>query len=231
MKKMVKINIKGGVLAAFMLLLTLSSVSAYDNETQRFENGSIINFSTYCASITHNPCGSGTTCNLTLYRPNGSLLVNKVNMSYMGSGVYNYSLGNLTLEGYYSGSVFCNDGTYNGTAAVALQVVDDLNPPQLLWDLGIMIAVLGAAWFFYKLSRDLAEDHTALKLLFTFMTFWLIILAVGLALSIANGVGATAGIITNLTSGYRIVLYTLIFAVCYILIYFVKKTLEGVPVG
>lgn len=224
-----KIVKKGSVLLAFMLLLNVFVVSGYDNETQRYENGTIVNLSSYCSDISRNPCGAGTNCNLTLYFPNGTLLINDSTMNALGSGVYNQTLGNLTLEGDYPGSIFCSDGTYNGTSPVLVGIVDDLNPPNIVWTVAVMAAMLGALWLFYRLSNSLSDEHTALKFLLTFLSFWTIVLCVGMALNMARGENAASTVITNLTSGYKLVLYSSVFVVFYLIIYFVKQTFEGIP--
>lgn len=216
---------------AFLLVLCLPESLAYDNETMRYENGSIINFSSYCEDDADNPCGATVTCNMTMYYPNGSLMTNNQEMNALGAGIYNYSFGNLTLEGYYQGSIHCYDSTNNGTSPATLQVVDKLGGDNIFWQVGIMIGMIAILWFFYRMSTDLSEEHHFIKFLFVFGCFWLTIIIINLGLSIAAGENAASTVINNLTTGYKIVMYSSIFVVGYLVIYFLyKQVLERIPI-
>ena len=94
-----------------------------------------------------------------------------------------------------------------------------------LWEVGISILFIGAIWLFLKLAENLAEEHQGLRLLFLILACLLVILGSSLAINIATSNSASNDVLNNLSTFYKVVLYSTIFVIGYFIIYFVYKTL------
>lgn len=97
-----------------------------------------------------------------------------------------------------------------------------------MWEIGISILFFGAIWLFLKLAENLDEEHQGLRLLFLLVACFLVILGSSLALNLAESNSASADVISNLNTFYKLVLYSTVFVMGYFIIYFVYKTLWGI---
>lgn len=97
-----------------------------------------------------------------------------------------------------------------------------------MWEVAIAVVVIGAIFYFLKLSNDFNEEHVAMKILFLFVSFFLTIIAMNLAVEFAEAHSASAGVIDTLTLFYQVTLWILIFTFGYFIIYWVFKGLVHV---
>ena len=97
-----------------------------------------------------------------------------------------------------------------------------------MWEIGVSILFFGAIWLFLKLAENLAEEHQGLRLLFLLLACMLVILGSSLALHLAESNSASASVVANLNTFYKLVLYSTVFVMGYFIIYFIYKTLWGV---
>lgn len=99
-----------------------------------------------------------------------------------------------------------------------------------MWEVAISILLIGAIYLFTKLAESLAEEHSALKLLFLLISFFLVILASGVAMNIAKENNVGISIVNNLQTFYKVTIYVTVFVVGYFIVYYVYKVLRGIPI-
>lgn len=99
-----------------------------------------------------------------------------------------------------------------------------------MWEVGISILFIGIIWLFYKFSSELSEEHAAIKLLFLFLNFFLIIVGGNLMIQIAKFNGADTSLIDNLQTFYNVLIWVTTFVVGYFIIYYVYKVLISLNV-
>jgi hypothetical protein len=94
-----------------------------------------------------------------------------------------------------------------------------------MWEVAIAVVIIGAIFYFLKLSNQFDDEHVALKILFLFVSFFLTIIGLGLAVEFADWHGASAGVISNLSLFYQVTVWILIFTFGYFIIYWIFKML------
>lgn len=94
-----------------------------------------------------------------------------------------------------------------------------------MWEVAIAVILIGTIFFFLNLVKNLDEEHIALKLLFLFGSFWLMLVGLNLTISFAQENSAAASIISGLTTFYQVGLWVTIFTGGYMVIYWVAKLL------
>jgi len=63
-----------------------------------------------------NLCDSSFGCSLSIYHPDGSIILDNVSMEHQtNEGYYNYTVGTLLFNGEYRNRMTCTDGTLSGS--------------------------------------------------------------------------------------------------------------------
>jgi len=94
-----------------------------------------------------------------------------------------------------------------------------------MWEVAIAVVIIGAIFYFLKLSNQFDDEHIAMKILFLFVSFFLTIIALNLAVELAIGNEATEGVIGSMTLFYQVTLWILVFTFGYFIIYWIFKAL------
>jgi len=120
---------KKGILLGILILalIVFPSVSAREYSNY-YKNGDAPIIKRECFDE-GSVCDVSFNCNITIYNPDGSLLISDIVMN-RASDHYNYSLDHLTTNGEYRTRVSCSDGTNTGSEIFYFKVTpagDDRN--------------------------------------------------------------------------------------------------------
>lgn len=94
-----------------------------------------------------------------------------------------------------------------------------------MWEVAVAVILVGTIFFFLNLVKNFDEDHVALKLLFLFGSFWLMIVGLSLTIEFAEWHNAATPIINGLTLFYRVGLWITILTTGYMFVYWIAKLL------
>lgn len=99
------------IIILFLILIVINVNYARD-DSYVFKQNDPASLIVSCFNENNSICGDSTNCQITVIRPNSSILLNNASMTYAGA-YYNYSLGtNETTElGIYSAIVTCQSST------------------------------------------------------------------------------------------------------------------------
>ena len=89
-------------------------------------------------------------------------------------------------------------------------------------EIAIGIIVFGSIIMFLIQSLELNKRHAGLKLLFNLLSVWLVVLGVNIAKLMAEGEGLSAGIVSNLSTFYIVVMFAAYFVTGYWIFMFLK---------
>jgi Ca2+/H+ antiporter len=95
----------------------------------------------------------------------------------------------------------------------------------MVWELPIIICIIGTCFLFVYLANSFEETHIALKLLLIGVTFFVILIALNLNFSILEANNSTLVDTTNdniasqLGRAYGSVLWTIVAVIVYVIIY------------
>ena len=94
-----------------------------------------------------------------------------------------------------------------------------------MWEVAVAVILVGTIFFFLNLVKNFDEDHVALKLLFLFGSFWLMLVGLNLSIDFAQWHNAAVPVINSLTTFYQVGLWITIFTGGYMVIYWVAMLL------
>lgn len=93
---------------AIIIALQGTNVSA-ELPNNTFEPDTEVNYFVYCIYLNNSICTNATSCEITAFNPDTTILIKQGKMSYNGSGFFNYSFGVLEDVGEYSTLIHCNN--------------------------------------------------------------------------------------------------------------------------
>jgi hypothetical protein len=99
--------------AMFIVVMLFACVQAEDG-IKSYQAGNEVDLTIQC-EINETVCSNSATCNITVIKPDTSILINNLAMNNKGSGVFNYTLpkGSTWTNGRYASNVVCSDGGVN----------------------------------------------------------------------------------------------------------------------
>ena len=97
----------------FVVSMLLVMTKAEDG-IKSYQAGNAVDLTIQC-EINETVCSNSATCNITVIRPDTSILINNLVMTNKGSGVFNYTLpkGSTWTNGRYASNVVCSDSGVN----------------------------------------------------------------------------------------------------------------------
>ena len=94
-----------------------------------------------------------------------------------------------------------------------------------MWEVAVAVVLIGIIFYFLNLVKNFDEEHGALKLLFLFGSFFLMLISINLTVEFATWQEASANIISGLTTFYLVCLWITILTVGYMVVYWIFKLL------
>lgn len=149
-------NLKFIVLMCFGLLsMLLMSFSVLSVESVEYQNNENIDLKIPCI-LNNTNCPNTTTCNISILRPNSSVLIDNSIMTYNPT-YFNYSLGRLDNAGQYPVTMTCKNGNLNGYSNFILNIqgLSTNRCPadfSLIWFIGALIALFIVLSLVFKWS-------------------------------------------------------------------------------
>ena len=113
-------------------------------------------------------CDSATACNITVYSPNMSVLVNNQPMTNNGA-FFNYTAPNFNKIGEYNAMTICNKAASNGYSSFSFIVGSDYTEAQGNLISTIIFITFGISVFFLVFSKF--TDKGGLQLFFVAISF------------------------------------------------------------
>lgn len=89
-----------------LILLLIGMIPMVIAENQLFNANNQIDIKFICYSTTENYCGNTASCNLTLFYPNGTIILNGVEMENKGT-YHNYTINPTYTNGIYPATTVC----------------------------------------------------------------------------------------------------------------------------
>ncbi len=157
-----------------LLILPLGSSLTY-------KKGEAINLGVGCEN-SGSYCSGSAVCNITIFYPNGSLLVENIGMNNQVS-YFNYSISEDKNQetGEYNCIVMCSDNGINGTSTFKYEVTlsgKDPDASNPMVSLGIIALIFGIACVFLFISSQLQEAGPKIFFLLASFVFMIGSLAV-----------------------------------------------------
>lgn len=142
-------------------------------------------------SFTGLPCSSAYSCNVTIKYPNGTFLIDNIEMTHSGQ-TYSIGLDNLSVNGFYSYSGYCSNTTNGGSSDdLAFQVTQTgkvFSESQGVTGLGILGGVVLLSGLFMFLGFRLSDNPKLLPLTLVFVFIALALALYSLQLGFAFSV-------------------------------------------
>lgn len=155
-----------------VLLLIIPITSAIEQEFIFEKNTTPILPFTCKDGFTGTACTTSYSCNLTVSYPNGTILFDNVNITRSGE-IYQLTLDNLSVSGFYSYSGFCENGT-DGANSDDLQFLvtetgREFNEGQGLASLAILLGIVALTFFFFILGFKFTGNPKTMPLALFFV--------------------------------------------------------------
>lgn len=144
------------------LLLCASLVTAIDS-SYVFKHGDDVIFNIPVISNNETLVTSDTNCTMTIVRPDGTILVDKGNMSFLSDGLYQYNISQAEVnkKGEYQASMACTNGVDAGFSTFGFDINTEgtrFTTIVLLW---VILAVLYALLIIAVIYKEITLGSLA----------------------------------------------------------------------
>lgn len=174
----------------------------YAAPSYTFERNERVDLRVACVDEVEQPCNSTIDCNITILRPDSTILVNNQPMTY-GEVYYTYSIpqGLNTNIGIYSASIFCL-GTGNGYSTFTYEVTES-GQQEGIHKVALYI-IIGISWVLFLIGMQ-TKDYAFTALAGILMLVWGVYIMINGLLPYNNYVTSAVGGIHTLLGGYLMI--------------------------
>lgn len=167
-------------------------------------------------------CPSGSYCNLTLFYPNSSILLNNEQMTNQFS-FYNYSISSTNDLGVYQCSSVCCSGTYCGSSTDCTFEVTTTGNKVSLSNSIIVIVFLIISTILFLVGYNFDKSKWIVKSFFFLSSLLVLILALNSARLIAS---ESLGLSTMANSGFILIISITLVMFLYVFIFWLIETFK-----
>lgn len=165
-------------------------------------------------------CSPSAVCNITIFLPNNSLLVDNEPMTNQGN-FFNYSLTNTGVLGLYHQQIVCSDGGVNGYSLSEFRITkeglnNELNGLNVV---GVIVAVIFAIILFIVVGFLVHKEHPLLGVPLIIAGFVMIILLVNLSRIGLNPNMEVSDAMVQMGNLYQLVVQFVIVIIVYVIGY------------
>lgn len=180
------------IIIGLLIIFSLGVVSAIDYEYVFKQNTPVdLKFSCF-DETTGEPCDTNYLCNITVYYPNFTVLINN-DVATRNPSYYNYSITDTSTLGLYQYQSFCTNGTSGGWSPELYYLIntmgEDFNLTKSVLYLSVLILSLGIFGFCIHWAIKIPFDNKRgkdgiivgmndLKFLKIFLWFFVYLLAI-----------------------------------------------------
>ena len=197
------------LLIFIILFLPIVSAAVYEQNKE-------LNFKIPCSNDGYK-CSGSSRCEINLGYPNGTDLLDNASMSSGGNGEFNITLhgNNLTDIGFYCYSVFCVDGSNNGTTSDCFEVTTTGGKVSLS-NIIIVLVFLFISAMCFILGYTFDKEKWILKTGFYLFAMLMCVIAVNSGRIIAS---ESTDLTTMSTMGFILTMSVLLLMFLYMFIY------------